>query len=168
MERASLERLSDSDLKYYTKQNGIETPLNVSHEQLVDLILGRQARVLTENARKALEQVNRSSQGTTTLEDVLNVDVRHLEPQTSVYSSAGPGGTIYSETVIVGRRTTVMTDGSHEQAGSAAHSEGPLHHSHGSPSGKYHDIQIRKKARKVSGSLTVVNSISSCQLMTII
>ena len=63
MERAQLEGLRHADLQYFTKVKAITSPAGVSHKHLVDLILEYQAKVLSERAKKALEQVRGSVDG---------------------------------------------------------------------------------------------------------
>lgn len=84
MERTQLERLTVKDLKYYTKSRRIASPINASKQDLVDIILGNQAKRLSEMARNALAQV----QGGEALgRDFQTVDLTRLEPHTSAYSS---------------------------------------------------------------------------------
>ena len=148
MERSQLEQLTVSDLKYYTKENNIETPLNVSKEEMVELILGRQAKELTEKARKALQQVSGLPHGAT----VMDVDVAQLEPHTSVYSSTGAGGSLHSET----EGNQAHTSGESRQTGLGDSVDGTertgqagLNQDLDSPS-KDKELHIRKKARRVS------------------
>ena len=82
MERRQLEGVSVDRLKHYSRSRQVEVPINASREEMVDIILGRQAKVLSERARKALQQV----QGGVS-EDFETVDVSTLEPHTSVYST---------------------------------------------------------------------------------
>ena len=150
MERSQLERLRVSDLKYYTKENSIEAPLNASQGDLINLILGRQAKVLTEKAKKAIEQVNGLPHGAT----FLNVDVSQLEPHTSAYSSTGAGGSLYSETESGGNQASTV--GESRQTGLTDNVDGTertgqagLNQESSSPS-KDKELHIRKKARRVS------------------
>jgi hypothetical protein len=84
MERTQLERLTVKDLKYYTKSRRITSPINATKRDLVDIILGNQAKRLSEMARTALAQV----QGGEALgRDFQTVDLTRLEPHTSAYSS---------------------------------------------------------------------------------
>ena len=84
MERTQLEGLTVKDLKYYTKSRRIASPINASKRDLVDIILGNQAKRLSEMARNALAQV----QGGEALgRDFQTVDLTRLEPHTSAYSS---------------------------------------------------------------------------------
>ena len=79
MERAELNALSLGDLRCYPN---VAAPLNSSREQLLELILGYQARVLTERAQLAVRQLQRPGV------DVLTVDAETLQPPSSAYSSA--------------------------------------------------------------------------------
>ena len=63
---------------------GIQPPVNADRDLLVQLILGHQARILTERAQKAVQQIGNAY----TAEDVLSVDPRTLEPPTTAYSSS--------------------------------------------------------------------------------
>lgn len=83
MERRQLEQLSLDRLKHYCRTRELHVPINSSQRELVDIILGRQAKVLSERARKALQQL----QGNTSV-DFENVDTSTLEPHTSVYSTS--------------------------------------------------------------------------------
>ena len=79
-----MESLTVKDLKYYTKSRRLTSPINADKQDLVDIILGNQAKRLSEMARKALSQV----QGGEALgRDFQTVDLGRLEPHTSVYSS---------------------------------------------------------------------------------
>ena len=84
MERTQLERLTVKDLKYYTKSRRITSPINASKRDLIDIILGNQAKRLSEMARKALAQI---PGGEGLGRDFQTVDLSRLEPHTSVYSS---------------------------------------------------------------------------------
>lgn len=84
MERTQLERLTVKDLKYYTKSRRITSPINASKRDLIDIILGNQAKRLSEMARKALAQI---PGGEAFGRDFQTVDLSRLEPHTSVYSS---------------------------------------------------------------------------------
>ena len=83
MERRLLEQLSVDRLKHYSRTRQLYVPINASQRELVDIILGRQAKVLSERARKALQQL----QGDAGV-DFENVDTNTLEPHTSVYSTS--------------------------------------------------------------------------------
>ena len=79
-----MECLTVKDLKYYTKSRRITSPINANKRDLIDIILGNQAKRLSEMARKALAQV----QGGEALgRDFQTVDLSRLEPHTSAYSS---------------------------------------------------------------------------------
>jgi hypothetical protein len=72
---------------YYTYLplvQGIQAPVNADKDRLVQLILGHQARVLTERAQKAVQQIGHAHQP----EDVLSVNPQALEPPTTAYSSS--------------------------------------------------------------------------------
>lgn len=84
MERTQLERLTVKDLKYYTKSRRISSPINASKRDLIDIILGNQAKRLSEMARKALAQI---PGGEGLGRDFQTVDLSRLEPHMSVYSS---------------------------------------------------------------------------------
>ena len=84
MERSQLEHLTVKDLKYYTKSRRIASPINASKRDLIDIILGNQAKRLSEMARKALAQV---PGGEALGRDFQTVDLSRLEPHTSAYSS---------------------------------------------------------------------------------
>lgn len=84
MERTQLERLTVKDLKYYTKSRRITSPINATKRDLVDIILGNQAKRLSEMARNALAQVQG---GEALSRDFQTVDLTRLEPHTSAYSS---------------------------------------------------------------------------------
>jgi hypothetical protein len=81
MERRHLNELSIQELKGY---KGIQAPVNTNKDGLVQLILGHQARVLTERAQKAVQQIGHAHQP----EDVLSVNPQTLEPPTTAYSSS--------------------------------------------------------------------------------
>ena len=93
MERSQLEGLTVRDLKYYTKSRRITSPINANKHELVEIILGNQAKRLSEMARKALSQVQN---GDVTGRNFETVDLTRLEPHTSAYSSqtsqTGTGG----------------------------------------------------------------------------
>ena len=80
MERGHLNRLSLEDLKRYP---GIEIPLSITKEVLLEMILGYQAKVLTLRAQKAVQQLQ------TEPVDVLTVNAETLQPPSSAYSSGG-------------------------------------------------------------------------------
>lgn len=82
MERRQLEAVSVDRLKHYSRTRQVEVPINASKKEMVDIIIGRQAKVLSERARKALQEVQGESG-----EDFETVDVNTLEPHTSVYST---------------------------------------------------------------------------------
>lgn len=81
MERGHLNSLGLEDLKRYP---GIEVPLSITKEVLMEMILGNQAKVLTQRAQKAVQQLQ------TEPVDVLTVDAETLQPPSSAYSSGGP------------------------------------------------------------------------------
>ena len=85
MERRQLEQLPLNDLKYYIRHRtkDLQAPLNPSKEDLVRLILGRQARVLSERAQRALEEIGLPRVSVT------EVDLDSLEPHSSAYSYTG-------------------------------------------------------------------------------
>ena len=66
----------------FPSPQGIQAPLNADKDLLVQMILGHQARVLTERAQKAVQQISHAHRA----EDVLSVDPRTLEPPTTAYS----------------------------------------------------------------------------------
>ena len=66
---------------------GIETPVGADKDSLIQLILGHQARVLTERAQKAIRQLCPSRQED--VADIASVDPRSLEPPTTAYSWRG-------------------------------------------------------------------------------
>ena len=82
-------------------------PLNVTKDKLVDLILGHQARVLTERAQLAIRQV------LTDPVDILAVDASTLQPPSTAYSSGGnqlyqpPTGSSTRQTASAGIRSRV-------------------------------------------------------------
>ena len=69
---------------YISLIQGIQAPVNTNKDGLVQLILGHQARVLTERAQKAVQQIGHAHQP----EDVLSVNPQTLEPPTTAYSSS--------------------------------------------------------------------------------
>ena len=86
IERGKLERLLKRDLKYYLKTRHINYPLAATNEDLTVLILGHQAQVLAERAKKALEQLSDDSEvGSEEL------DPSRLMPHTSAYSTSQTG-----------------------------------------------------------------------------
>ena len=104
MERSQLEHLTVRDLKYYTKSRRISSPINANKRDLIEIILGNQAKRLSEIARKALAQVQGAGR------DFETVDLSRLEPHTSAYSSqAGQtslvGTSVDSEPMGGGGRT---------------------------------------------------------------
>lgn len=86
MERRQLEELGEEDLRFYTTQHRIPTPIVAMAGELVELILGWQAKTLCERAQRALREVR----GLEASVSVLEVDPRSLEPANSAYSSVGP------------------------------------------------------------------------------
>ena len=46
-----------SDLKYYARRHQVQMPLNISREDLTDLLLTRQAKELAQRTKQALRQV---------------------------------------------------------------------------------------------------------------
>ena len=94
MERGQLEGLTIKDLKYYTRSRCINSPINANQRELVEIILGYQAKRLSELARKAIAQV----QGDTgvTGRDFETVDISRLEPYTSAYSGQTGRSTVGS------------------------------------------------------------------------
>ena len=89
MERNQLECLTIKDLKYYTRSKDINSPINANHKELVEIILGNQAKCLSDLARKAIAEVQG---GEAFGRDFETVDVSRLEPHTSAYSGQ-PGQT---------------------------------------------------------------------------
>lgn len=85
IERVHLNNLTLVDLKYYTRRNGLPIPLAVTKDQIIDIIIGRQAKVLIERTKRALSQVT----GVVDSSNFETVDPRLLEPHISSYSSAG-------------------------------------------------------------------------------
>lgn len=81
MERVHLEQLHLHELKFYLNSRKIDVPLNSSKGDLMNFILGRQARTMIEMAEKAIKQVH--GQEGVGLEQV---DIRRLEPYSSAYS----------------------------------------------------------------------------------
>ena len=67
----------------YTKSRRITSPINANKRELIDIILGNQAKRLSEMARKALSQI---PGGAGVGGDFQTVDLNRLEPYTSAYS----------------------------------------------------------------------------------
>ena len=85
IERAHLTPLSLIHLKYYTKRKGISSPINVVQEDIIAIILARQAKDLSDRTKRALTQLNGTSE---------NCSFEHIdrlieEPYVSTYSLAG-------------------------------------------------------------------------------
>ena len=59
--------------------------MNASKDHIIQLILGHQARVLTERAQKAIRQI-RDDQ---LVDDVQSIDASTLQPPSTAYSSSG-------------------------------------------------------------------------------
>ena len=59
--------------------------MNASKDHILQLILGHQARVLTERAQKAIRQI-RDDQ---LVDDVQSIDASTLQPPSTAYSSSG-------------------------------------------------------------------------------
>ena len=72
------------ELKYYTNSRRITSPINTNKQELVQVILGHQAKQLCDLARKAVAQVSEDVMAAN--RDVLNVDLDRLLPHTSAYS----------------------------------------------------------------------------------
>ena len=84
IERRQLQKLLVRDLKHYLTTRRIDYPLNVTAEELIDLILGHQAHSLAEKTKRALEQLSGHSEANVDIEDL---DPSALLPHTSAYSS---------------------------------------------------------------------------------
>ena len=65
---------------------GIEAPVNTDKDHLIQLILGHQARVLTERAQKAIRQLHTHQDH---VDDVLSIDASTLQPPSTAYSTRG-------------------------------------------------------------------------------
>lgn len=84
IERRQLQKLLVRDLKHYLTTRRIDYPLNVTAEELIDLILGHQAHSLAEKTKRALEQLSGHSEANVDIDDL---DPSALLPHTSAYSS---------------------------------------------------------------------------------
>ena len=73
---------------YYTIRptQGIEAPVNTNKDHLIQLILGHQARILTERAQKAIRQLHTHQDHA---DDVLSIDASTLQPVSTAYSTRG-------------------------------------------------------------------------------
>ena len=84
---------------------GIDTPLNGSKDAVIQLILGHQARILTERAQKAISQLN------THQIDVLSVEPSTLQPPSTAYSSGnGLNGPTTGSVGVTQTTTAVAAD----------------------------------------------------------
>lgn len=83
---------------------GIDIPLNASKDILVRLILGHQARILTERAQKAISQLD------THQIDVLSVDPSTLQPPSTAYSSGNQLNQSTTGSVAVAQTTAAAAD----------------------------------------------------------
>jgi len=94
MERSQLESLLTSDLKYYITKHDIQTAINTTFIELIDIILIRQANILSERARMAIAQLTNVPPGV----DFTNIHSSELGgPLSSAYSSTVAGGRLYSD-----------------------------------------------------------------------
>ena len=64
-------------------------PLNANKDLLVQMILGHQARVLTERAQKAIQELHPPHIDDHLRVDVLSVDASALQPHSTAYSTSG-------------------------------------------------------------------------------
>ena len=73
---------------YYTIRptQGIEAPVNTNKDHLIQLILGHQAKILTERAQKAIRQLHTHQDHA---DDVLSIDASTLQPLSTAYSTRG-------------------------------------------------------------------------------
>ena len=85
IERFHLTGLSLIDLKYFAQRKRIDIPVNVTQDEIIEIIISRQAKDLSIRARRALSLVTSLPPGAT----FENVDTTLLEPQMSTYSSGG-------------------------------------------------------------------------------
>ena len=85
IEQSHLTNLSLTDLKYFARRRRLVVPINVNPEQIIAIILGRQAKDLSLRARKALSQVAGLTDGA----NFETIDLSTLEPHVSIYSSVG-------------------------------------------------------------------------------
>ncbi len=88
MKRSQLLTLRPSNLQYYVKQNHIQVSLNSSTEDLIEVILSRQAKLLVERANDAILQLTNVPPGT----DMTNIDMSSLNHHSTAYSNPGAGG----------------------------------------------------------------------------
>ncbi len=121
MKRSQLLTLKHSNLQYYMKHNHIQVSLNSTTEDLIEVILSRQAKALVEKANDAIRELKNVPPGT----DMTNIDMSSLNYHSTAYSNPGAGG---------GRRSGGNERGSDRVDGATPTEEG---------------LHIRKKVKKV-------------------
>lgn len=141
IERAQLQRLTILDLKHYTKNRQLGTSLNPSRGELIEVILSRQAKTLVNRANRAIQQLT----GVPPDADYTNFDASQFQPTVSAYSTSGAGGTLYSGS---NERTSEGVNGVGRGGGAGVEEGRGMGTSPGDET-----LHIRKKVRKVSGSL---------------